>query len=70
MKVGKKGNLSIFLATYHKNLGIFFFFFFNFQNLANLGHFLPMKNPLYRLKSSYSGRNLMKFHPQKKKAEN
>ncbi len=45
---------------YHKNLIYFGFFFLG--NLANLGH-LSMKNPFYRPKLHFSGRNLIGFRP-------
>ncbi len=47
MIVGKSQNPSIFLATLWKLS----------QDVANLGHSFPMKNPLYRSKSYFSGRN-------------
>jgi len=59
----KKQNPSIFLATdwnlSKKNLTIWKNIL---QNLANLGHFFLMKNPLYRSSKSYfSSRNLARI---------
>jgi hypothetical protein len=35
-----------------------------FKNLVNMGPLFSMKNPLYRLKSKFSGQDLGKFSPQ------
>jgi hypothetical protein len=34
---------------------------FSFWILANLGQFFSMKNPLHKLRSHFSGRNLVKI---------
>jgi hypothetical protein len=37
------------------------------SKFANFSHFVPMKNPLLRLKSYFSGRNQVKISLEKKR---
>jgi hypothetical protein len=65
MKVENKIRILLYswllIGIYHKNLMIWILFCFKISQIWV--NFFSMKNPFYRLKSYFSGQNLLKFHP-------